>query len=107
MQFDSMLNYVRVAMASVMLATLGTAAQAQDLPSFMAPIAGRTDSTPAQTATNNVLALNTGMFELYGDAAQVFKRNILSKHPVILGLFSGVGVSFIQYRLGLPTLEEP
>ena len=107
MQFDSMLNYVRVAMASVMLATLGTAAQAQDLPSFMAPIAGRTDTTPAQTATNNVLALNTGMFELYGDAARVFKRNILSKHPVILGLFSGAGGRFILYRPGQPPLDAP
>jgi hypothetical protein len=47
MQSDSMLNYVRVAMASVMLAALGTAAQAQDLPSFMAPIGGRTDTTSA------------------------------------------------------------
>jgi hypothetical protein len=36
-----------------------------------------------------VLALNTGMFELYGDAAKIFQKNILSKHPVILGLFSG------------------
>src|SRR6476660_10572869 len=107
MQFDSMLNYVRVAMASVTLATLGTAAQAQDMPSFMAPIAGRTDTTPAQTATNNVLALNTGMFELYGDAARVFKRNILSKHPVILGLFSGAGGRFILYRPGQPPLDAP
>ena len=107
MQFNSMLNYVRVAMASFMLAALGTAAQAQDLPSFMAPIAGRTDTTPAQTATNNVLALNTGMFELYGDAARVFKRNILSKHPVILGLFSGAGGRFILYRPGQPPLDAP
>src|SRR4029079_16105778 len=106
MQFDSMLNHVRVAMASVMLATLGTAAQAQDLPSFLAPIAGRTDTTPAH-ATNNVLALNTGMFELYGDAARVFKRNILSKHPVILGLFSGAGGRFILYRPGQPPLDAP
>jgi hypothetical protein len=54
-----------------------------------------------------VLALNTGMFELYGDAAQVFKRNILSKHPVILGLFSGAGGRFILYRPGMAPLEAP
>jgi hypothetical protein len=42
------------------------------------------------------------MFELYGDAAQSFKRNILSKHPVILGLFSGAGGRFILYRPGMP-----
>ncbi len=39
----------------------------------------------------NVLTLNTVMFELYGDAAQVFKKNLLNKHPVILGLFSVAG----------------
>ena len=60
-----------------------------------------------ETATNNVLALNTGMFELYGDAARVFKRNILSKHPVILGLFSGAGGRFILYRPGQPPLDAP
>ena len=73
----------------------------------MAPIAGRPASTPAYTATNNVLALNTGMFELYGDAAKIFKRNILNKHPVILGLFSGAGGRFILYRPGQAPLEAP
>jgi hypothetical protein len=107
MRTESVMNYARVAAASIILAALGTAATAQELPSFMAPIAGRTDSTPAQTATNNVLALNTGMFELYGDAAQVFKRNILSKHPVILGLFSGAGGRFILYRPGMAPLDAP
>jgi hypothetical protein len=34
----------------------------------MEPITGRTASSPADIATKNVLALNTGMFELYGDA---------------------------------------
>ena len=107
MRTELVMNYARVAAASIILAALGTAATAQELPSFMAPIAGRTDSTPAQTATNNVLALNTEMFELYGDAAQVFKRNILSKHPVILGLFSGAGGRFILYRPGMTPLEAP
>src|SRR5262249_23978211 len=84
-----------------------TAANAQDLPSFMAPIAGRTASSPAETATKNVLALNTMMFELYDDAASVFKANLLSKHPVILGLISGAGVRFILYRPGMAPLEAP
>ena len=54
----------------------------------------------ADIATKNVLALNTGMFELYDDAAKIFQKNILSKHPVILGLFSGAGGRFILYRPG-------
>jgi hypothetical protein len=83
------------------------AANAQDLPAYMAPLAGTTISSPAQTATKNVLALNTGMFELYADAARVFRANILAKHPVILGLFSGSGGRFILYRPGKPALEAP
>jgi hypothetical protein len=43
-------------------------ARAADLPAYMQPIAGHTASSPAETATKNVLALNSGMFELYGDA---------------------------------------
>ena len=73
----------------------------------MAPIAGTTVSSPAETATKNMLALNTGMFELYGDAAKVFRTNILAKHPVILGLFSGAGGRFILYQPGKPPLEAP
>src|SRR5262245_1264511 len=94
-------------MTSIMLLGLGSAANAQNLPSFMAHIAGRTASSPAETATKNVLALNSMMFELYDDAARVFRANILSKHPVILGLFTGAGGRFILYRPGKEPLEAP
>ena len=57
----------------------------------MAPISGKAAATPSEIATKDMLALNTGMFELYGDAAKIFQKNILSKHPVILALFSGAG----------------
>src|SRR2546426_12754354 len=67
----------------------GGVANAQSLPSYMAPIAGLTSATPGDIATKDVLALNTGMFKLYGDAAKIFQKNMLSQHPVILGLFSG------------------
>src|ERR1700732_5061275 len=73
----------------------------------MRPIAGHTASSPAETATKNVLALHTGMFELYGDAAKVFQSNILAQHPVILGLFSGAGGRFVLYRPGQAPLEAP
>jgi hypothetical protein len=74
--------------AMLLSSTAGT--RAQSPPSYMAPISGLTTATPADIATKEMLALNTGMFELYGDAAKVFQANILAKHPVILGLFSGV-----------------
>jgi len=47
------------------------------------------------------------MFELYGAAAEIFQKNILSKHPVILGLFTGAGGRFILYRPGMAPLEAP
>ena len=73
----------------------------------LAPIAGRPTSSAAETATRNVLALNQAMFELYDNAAAVFRANILSKHPVILGLFSGAGGRFILYRPGMEPVEAP
>ncbi len=80
---------------------------AQTLPAYMEPISGLTTTTPADIATKDVLALNTGMFELYGDAAKVFQANILAKHPVILGLFSGAGGRFTLYRPGAAPLDAP
>jgi hypothetical protein len=85
----------------------GGRANAQSLPSYMAPIAGPTSTTPGEIATKDMLALNTGMFELYGDAAKIFQKNILSNHPVILGLFSGAGGRLILYRPGMPPMDAP
>jgi hypothetical protein len=97
----------RLAAAAMLLSGVGATANAQGLPAYMAPITGRTSATPADVATKDVLALNTGMFELYGDAAKIFQRNVLSKHPVILGLFTGAGGRFILYRPGMAPLEAP
>jgi hypothetical protein len=63
-------------LTSIALAGMGSTVEAQDLPSYMAPISGRTVSSPAETATKNVLALNTAMFELYDNAAKIFEKNI-------------------------------
>jgi hypothetical protein len=104
------LRLKRLACATVTSVTFAGAigaANAEDLPGYMQPIAGHTASSPAETATKNVLALNTGMFEFYGDAAKVFQKDILSQHPVILGLFSGAGGRFILYRPGQPPLDAP
>lgn len=80
---------------------------AEVLPAYMEPISGNAASSPAETATKNVLALNAGMFELYGDASKIFQSNILAQHPVILGLFSGDGGKFILYRPGQVPLDAP
>jgi hypothetical protein len=83
------------------------AASAADAPVYLKAIAGPVTSSPTETATNNVLALNTAMFGLYDAAGQVFQKNILAQHPVILGLFSGAGGRFILYRPGMAPLEAP
>jgi hypothetical protein len=92
---------------AILLAGSSAVCNAQTLPEYMAPIAGKTAATPADIATKDMLALNTGMFELYGDASKIFQKNILSKHPVILGLFSGAGGKLILYRPGMPPVEAP
>jgi hypothetical protein len=108
MQTDSLLKrFVYATVASIVLSGAHTAAKADPLPPYMAPIAGTTVSSAADTATKNTLALNTGMFELYDDAAKIFQKNILSRHPVILGLFSGAGGRFILYRPGQAPLDAP
>jgi hypothetical protein len=86
---------------------LGLASHATELPPYMDVMVGDARSTSGETATENILALNTGMFELYNGAAKTFERNLLAQHPIILALFSGVGGRFILYRPGLTPLEAP
>jgi hypothetical protein len=93
--------------ACMMLTAMAGAARPEDLPSYMQPIAGRTTASATEVANKNMLALNSGMFELYDAAASNFQKNILGKHPVILGLFSGAGGRFILYRPGMAPLEAP
>jgi hypothetical protein len=85
----------------------GSRARAAEVPAYFKPIVGTETSSAAEIGTKNVLQLNTTMFELYGDAARIFKKNILAQHPVILGLFSGAGGRFILYRPGQPPLDAP
>ncbi len=85
----------------------GAPADAADPPAYMRAISGAVDSSPTETATKNVLALNTAMFGLYDAAGRVFQKNILAQYPVILALFSGAGGRFILYRPGMAPLEAP
>jgi len=82
-------------------------APAADAPSYFKEIVGIESASPGEVGVKNILALDTAMIELYGDAAQAFKKNILAEHPIIVGLFSGAGGRFILYRPGMPALEAP
>ena len=95
-----------VAAAATLLMTTAAAGRAE-VPPAMEPISGIDTSTLQDTATKNVLALNSSMFELYDNSLHIFQKNILAKHPVILGLFSGAGGRFILYRPGMAPLEAP
>lgn len=99
---------LRAAVFSGAAALTSGASQAQSaLPAYMDVIVGAKVPGPAQVAKQNMLALNSGMFELYGDASKLVQASILSQHPVILGLFSGAGGRFILYRPGQASLEAP
>jgi hypothetical protein len=102
-----MMRAIGLAAAALLLSGGCATSNAQDLPSYMAPLAGKTASTPSDVATRDVLALNAAMFDLYGDAGKIFQKNILSKHPVILALFSGAGGRMILYRPGMAPTEAP
>lgn len=82
-------------------------AHAAELPPDLKSLVGTPDPAPGSLENANVLALNTGMFELYDNASKVFTKNILANHPVILALFSGSGGNFTLYRPGQAPLEAP
>jgi hypothetical protein len=102
-----MMGGVHALLSSLAVVGSGLSAHAADLPSYFKEIVGTQTASPAEIGTKNILQLNTTMFELYGDAGQVFKKNILARHPFILGLFSGAGGRFILYRPGMAPIDAP
>lgn len=89
------------------LAGLGQAVYAAEVPPYMADIVAATPPSAAQTATDNVLALNNAMFGLYEQSGALTQQSILARHPVILAMFSGSGGRFILYRPGQPPIDAP
>jgi hypothetical protein len=95
------------ALLSPLAAGPGSPPRAAEVPTYFKEIVGTQAATPAEIGTKNILQLNTTMFELYGDAGQVFRKNILAEHPIILGMFSGAGGRFILYRPGMAPIDAP
>src|SRR6201993_1693955 len=102
---------IMVASACALLSSFvpgsGSSARAAELPAYLQGIFGTSTSSAAEVATKNILQLNTSMFDLYSEAGLTFRKNILARHPVILGLFSGAGGRFILYRPGVASLDAP
>jgi len=80
---------------------------AADMPAYMDVIVAGEPPAPAETARQNVLALNTAMFGLYDESGRIFRKNLLGQHPVILALFNGAGGRFILYKPGAGPVEAP
>jgi hypothetical protein len=93
-------------LACLPLLAVAGASDSNALPDYWNGLIATQSAAPeaTTTATANVLALNTSMFELYDAAGQSFTKNILATHPVILALFSGAGGNFTLYRPGQPPL---
>lgn len=100
-------GFAALAFLFLSLSALSLATSAADLPQDLKSLVGTPVPAPGSVETATVLALNKSMFELYGDASDIFRKNILANHPVILALFSGAGGNFTLYRPGQPALEAP
>jgi hypothetical protein len=91
----------------LLVGALGASSPAADMPTYMDVIVAGEPPAPAETARQNVLALNTAMFGLYDESGRIFKKNLLGQHPVILALFNGSGGRFILYKPGAAPVEAP
>jgi hypothetical protein len=87
--------------------TIATPSQADEVPAYWNGLITTQTTPPETSATANILALNTSMFDLYNAAGEIFTKNILASRPVILALFSGAGGNFTLYRPGQPPLQAP
>jgi hypothetical protein len=105
--FGIVISGVSALMSLALVLAPEAPARAGDLPDYFKEIVRVETASPAEVGANDILALNATMFDLYANAAQIFKRNILAEHPVILGLFSGAGGRFILYRPGQAPIDAP
>ena len=96
-----------IALLATTFMAAGVMAQPAALPDYLKTISGTTPATPGELATRDVLTLNVSMFQLYDNAGRIFRHNILSRHPVILALFSGAGGRMILYRPGQSPIAAP
>ncbi|WP_341991554.1 hypothetical protein [Azorhizobium sp. AG788] len=96
-----------LACGALTAAGAGSALRAADAPPYMNIIVGGAVPSAAETAKQDVLALNTAMFALYADSGKIIAQNIQAQHPIILALFSGSGGRLLLYRPGHPRLEAP
>lgn len=85
----------------------GAALETPKIPDFMQSfvIAENKPVSKETIALENVYTLNEDMFAIYDKTLEIYTKNFLDNHHLIMGLFSGKGGRFILYRPGQPPLE--
>lgn len=96
-----------IPLLSLLTSASGIVLEASDVPDFMQSfvINENKPESKENVALDNVYVLNDDMFTIYDRSLEIYKKNFLSNHNVIMGLFSGKGGRFILYRPGQPPLE--
>lgn len=94
-------------LSTVFISSLGMADEIPNVPDFMQSfvIDPSKPASKEKIALNNMITLNDEMFTIYDRSLGIYKNDFLSKHHLIMGLFSGKGGRFILYRPGQPPLE--
>ncbi|MEO6052867.1 MAG: hypothetical protein ABIP97_02540 [Chthoniobacterales bacterium] len=82
---------------------------APPVPDFLMPVitSSLPPPTKEQLAASAVYQLNNSMFNIYDNSLGIYKKNIRTRVPLIMALFSGKGGRFILYRPGQEPLEAP
>jgi hypothetical protein len=102
------LLHLTAGMLAAGLAAGSAAAQTPaNLPEYLANISGNTASNPSDVATRDILQLDIGMFSLYDRASNIYRRNILAKHPIILAMFTNEGGRLMLFRPGQAPVDAP
>lgn len=102
------MNYFSYLLLSAVFASsLGMADEIPNVPEIMQSFVIDPNKPVAKEkiAFNNIVTLNDNMFTIYDRSLGIYREDFLSKHHLIMGLFSGKGGRFILYRPGQPPLE--
>jgi hypothetical protein len=102
MRFFSLTSFLSLAISCSDLAL-----EASEVPNFMQSFV-IDESKPVSKeniALNNMYVLNDNMFTIYEKSLDIYTKNFLDNHHLIMGLFSGKGGRFILYRPGQPPIE--
>lgn len=102
---------VTLLVLSTLYAPFASSAQIDDetleIPNFMQSFVINEDQSASKqnVALGDLYKLNTERLTIYDKSLEIYKKNFLNKHPVIMALFSDKGGRFILYLPGQPALE--